>query len=351
MMLKHDENNCAKFFSYKLQNRRQNQFEDVCEEPLFCNIQEELWNVETIKKLVDLHDNYEPNPMIPEMVTNVEIKEESDFLDACLDTRVMKLLFNFMMKHKLIKSNLYWKEILHELWFERWSEGSCAFEHIFLGELKRNKVSGVHNWVFFLLQEVCGKVNYFGFDKALDFGNNLHGDERGGIITSSFSWEENNSRYLKPYSGLFIGVSPEMEVAIYTLAFFLNPGGALKISLGGSKVEIQTHTVLAQDKTYISSAFPKISHQKLQLNEITTTNVIGTLLWFNKKKGFGFIKRMDTKEDVFVHRTEIGNYKIMAKSILQFDIKIGLKGNLACHVQQVRIKKDKKESETESEDF
>ena len=58
-MLDEDSNNCARYFWYNLQERRQGE-EDVCDEPLFQNIDEELFEVETIKKLIALHDNYEP---------------------------------------------------------------------------------------------------------------------------------------------------------------------------------------------------------------------------------------------------------------------------------------------------
>ena len=58
-MLEEDSNNCARYFWYNLQERRQGE-EDVCEEPLFQNVDEEMFEVETIKKLIALHDNYEP---------------------------------------------------------------------------------------------------------------------------------------------------------------------------------------------------------------------------------------------------------------------------------------------------
>ena len=37
-------------------------------------------------------------------------------------------------------------------------KGSCAFEHVFLGEVKRGVVKGFHNWLFFLMQEQKGEV-------------------------------------------------------------------------------------------------------------------------------------------------------------------------------------------------
>ena len=293
--------------------------------------------METIKRLVALHDNYEPNAAIPELVTHTEIQEEEEFLYYCLETKVMKLLCAFLMKHKLFKSNLYWKEIFRDIWFGRWSEGSCAFEHIFLGEFKRNKVSGVHNWVFFLLQESREKVDYYGFDKALDFGRTSKGQGRGGIVTTTFGWENGGAWYQKPYSSLFIGLSPEMELALYTLGFFLKPGGIINISLGGSKIDIQTHAFRTRDKTYLSSAFPRITQRKLQLNEIVSTNVAGNVIFFNRKKGYGFIKIKDCAKKVFVHRSENAGHKLKPGDFLIFDIKIGLKGHVACHVDQETI--------------
>ena len=58
-MLEEDSNNCARYFWYNLQERRQGE-EDVCDEPLFQNVDEEMFEVETIQKLIALHDNYEP---------------------------------------------------------------------------------------------------------------------------------------------------------------------------------------------------------------------------------------------------------------------------------------------------
>ena len=39
--------------------------------------------------------------------------------------------------------------------------------------------------------------------------------------------------------------------------------------------------------------------------EVTERNISGTVKWYNVQKGFGFVTRTDTKEDVFVHKTKI----------------------------------------------
>lgn len=58
-LLDNDENNCAKYFRYNFQERRCGE-EDVCDEPLFSDVDEALFEVPTVKTLMALHDNYVP---------------------------------------------------------------------------------------------------------------------------------------------------------------------------------------------------------------------------------------------------------------------------------------------------
>uniref|UniRef100_A0A4W2FWQ0 Nuclease-sensitive element-binding protein 1-like n=1 Tax=Bos indicus x Bos taurus TaxID=30522 RepID=A0A4W2FWQ0_BOBOX len=39
--------------------------------------------------------------------------------------------------------------------------------------------------------------------------------------------------------------------------------------------------------------------------KVISKRVLGTVVWFKEKKGYGFISRQDTQEDVFVHHTAI----------------------------------------------
>lgn len=49
-----------------------------------------------------------------------------------------------------------------------YSEDSCGFEHVFVGETKYGReITGLHNWVQFYLQEKHGHVDYKGY-KARD---------------------------------------------------------------------------------------------------------------------------------------------------------------------------------------
>jgi len=75
--------------------------------------------------------------------------------------------------------------------------------------------------------------------------------------------------------------------------------------------------------------------------------VKGTVKWFNSKKGFGFITREDSSEDVFVHFSAIqgekDDFKIIYEGdIVEFDVVEGQKGPQASNV--VGVEKGPRES-------
>lgn len=55
-------------------------------------------NVTTINKLRALFDNYEMDATIIEKESDVERREQNDFINAVLNTKVMKTLMQFLVK-------------------------------------------------------------------------------------------------------------------------------------------------------------------------------------------------------------------------------------------------------------
>ena len=77
---------------------------------------------------------------------------------------------------KISKDPNDFKQKLKEIWFNTYSRGggrigSSGFEHVFLAEIKKNAVSGLHNWLYFNDAEVKGTANYLGYMHKIDLGN------------------------------------------------------------------------------------------------------------------------------------------------------------------------------------
>lgn len=68
------------------------------------------------------------------------------------------------------------------------------------------------------------------------------------------------------------------------------------------------------------------------VNGKTRTMKEGTVKFFNKSKGFGFIKPKDSGEDVFVHQTGLID-EINKNDSVSFDMKSGEKGMNAVNVR------------------
>lgn len=62
----------------------------------------------------------------------------------------------------------------------------------------------------------------------------------------------------KPVGSMFIGTSPEFEMALYTTCFMLRADKICPLKLNGSRFIIRTFSYRYKRKNMIGSAFPEI---------------------------------------------------------------------------------------------
>ncbi|KAF9614509.1 hypothetical protein IFM89_018948 [Coptis chinensis] len=232
--------------------------------------------------------NYNPNEGSKEVVTSEERQEQEAFIEEVSRTAPIKYLYKYLTSKGIVSDNYQkFKKLMIDLWFGLYGRGgtsscSSAFEHVFVGEIKQqgeDAVSGFHNWLQFYLEEAKGSVDYQGYIfprrrgqimvlleryvidnfistvhefegyQALEWSQKLsEPDSETQLLTIQFEW----NGILKSLSSTLIGVSPEFELALYTLCFFVG-GEDNYIQLGPYSVNIKCYR-LGNDR--IGSVFP-----------------------------------------------------------------------------------------------
>ncbi|XP_029289214.1 uridylate-specific endoribonuclease C [Cottoperca gobio] len=196
---------------------------DRASQPLFSNVDEnKLKNITTFARFMKLLDNYERSTGVAERVTTEELTEINLFLDAVLETEVMKRAHKYLVSKTQSSSVLrQFKSQLRLIWFNLYRRkrhsglDSCGFEHVFVGETKSGtEIIGFHNWIQFYLQENSTHLDYKGYKAR---ANDLP-DQDDHVLNLQFSWHG----LVKPVGSAFIGTSPEFEMAVFTIVFLMN---------------------------------------------------------------------------------------------------------------------------------
>ncbi|CAH8436133.1 unnamed protein product [Schistosoma rodhaini] len=235
-LYKADENAVLTGKDYKLNLQEQldtlDSFVDLSPDPLFEFVDEDIFkNRPTFAKFIALLDNYNPQVGVTEIVTVEQNREEDDFINELLKTKVMKMTYDFLVKKQKISGKMGdFGRFLKDLWFKRYKRrrtgDSSAFEHIFVGEHKKFIMLGLHNWIQFYLKEKKNDINYYGWKKS-----SCHEQ----LISIEYIDE---NKYNKPLGSVFIGSSPEFDIAIYTVTFLLSERFSTKVQIAGCKLKI-----------------------------------------------------------------------------------------------------------------
>ncbi|KAL9246900.1 hypothetical protein vseg_020380 [Gypsophila vaccaria] len=228
--------------------------EDVAESSLFTWVGEDVLRKPTFSRFCALLDNYNPQEGFKENVTAQERQEQAAFIEEISRTAPIKYLHKYLSSSGIFTENFEeFKRMLTDLWFTLYGRGgtsgsSSSFEHVFVGEIKQrgeHQVSGFHNWLQFYLEEAKGRVDYQGF--ILPRRRGQFPDSETQLVTVQFEW----NGVLKSLSSMFIGVSPEFEVALYTLCFFAGRDDN-HVEVGPYPVNIKCYRL----GNKIGSAFP-----------------------------------------------------------------------------------------------
>ncbi|XP_014218463.1 poly(U)-specific endoribonuclease homolog [Copidosoma floridanum] len=250
-----DVNNAYKYITLNLQKKtKSSNPKDEAPEPLLT-VKPEALKIPTIERVLSIYDNYKLNTKENEVISPLQREEEKNLVDTFLSTNVMSHAMRFLADKGFVQKNHYvYHDILRQLWFNLYSRGgglrtSTGFEHVFLTELKLGtEVSGLHNWIYFNAQELNKKLDYLGYIKKIDLG------DKAAIVKLHMRYDGID----KPVTNIFVGTSPELEMALYTICFYARPDTLCPVSLGGTKFNIITHKFTYRSRAHIGSAYPNI---------------------------------------------------------------------------------------------
>ncbi|XP_054014446.1 endoribonuclease CG2145-like isoform X2 [Hylaeus anthracinus] len=253
-----DNNNANRYITLNLQKQTTSSSTvDDASQPLFT-VNAEAFQVPTVQKVITIYDNYQPDTNVNEHISPIQRQEESLLVDTFLSTNVMSAAMRFLADKGKIRKDYYeYKETLRKIWFNLFSRGqgkigSSGFEHVFMAELKNvatgTEVVGLHNWIFYSKQETSGKADYNGYLKKVDLG------DKASIVKIRTKY----NGFDKPVTTIFVGTSPELEMALYTVCFYARPDENCPVSLGGTRFNIVTHKFKYRGNDLVGTAYPEI---------------------------------------------------------------------------------------------
>lgn len=249
-----EKNNALKYITINLQGQKKDDStSDDAAEPLL-SVKDEAYEIPTIKAIIMLHNNYELDVKVKEVVTSEERKEESELLDKILETDIIKTTMKFLIDKGYIQDDEFeFKDTIKRIWFSQFKRidgdaSSSGFETVFLAEQFDSDIIGLHNWVYYAKQEAEKKLNYLGYIKEVKLG------DKAAVLKVRSSL----NGIIQPITTLFVGTSPELEFALYTMCFFTRPNNVCPISLGGTEFVIFVSRVNYFGKDILISGYPDV---------------------------------------------------------------------------------------------
>ncbi|KAK2167086.1 hypothetical protein LSH36_32g14053 [Paralvinella palmiformis] len=196
----------------------QTENEDRAPKKLFQKMTSDIRRYSPIhRKFVRLLNNYEVGD---DDILGRREREEEDFLNELLRSGPFIVLERFLSDQKLFSTSF--SSEIYDLWFKKLDGRSSAFETVFVGVKHESRVFGLNNWIQFYLQEKAKRINYHGYLSKNQIG----------LLQLRFTWDG----IMKPLSTMFIGTSPDFELALYSLCYFVRGTAPCLFSLQGQDI-------------------------------------------------------------------------------------------------------------------
>ncbi|KAG2394262.1 hypothetical protein C9374_004026 [Naegleria lovaniensis] len=211
-----------------------------------------------------LFDNYNLDQLKREQNTPQEEGEISNFLDAIIETKCMKVLAQDYLK-MTNKSEI--KKKLYSIWFTQYDMGRnrdlSGFEHCVVGEKNASTVSGYHFWFKYLVDD--SNDNFLGQD-MINFAGRLDKETTADYVCIRFKQDEDvtndhgeNDQLFKSCGSFWVGISPECFMALCTVAHLEHLKGHKK-ALSNVVVNGHAYTVnVFSEGDYPRSVYPSLN--------------------------------------------------------------------------------------------
>nr|CCA14833.1 conserved hypothetical protein [Albugo laibachii Nc14] len=256
---RHDEHRLTPGVDYKVNLYRDGRGNvDGPKRTLFAFVDPKVLERPLVKHFIALLDNYERRTGERENLSSNELYENNQFLNELMKTKVMRYAYSWLVERKKFRGGeSAFKKEVEAIWFDFYrresQNDSSGFEHVFVGEERNGQVIGLHNWIQMYQEEKAGHFQYEGFVRPNQRGLSLmKPQEYEQLLTIRFHWHH----VTKYASTSLIGVSPEFEVALYTLCF-LNGDEDNIVKLGPYNCRIKCFSKRCGNRVRIAAAYPE----------------------------------------------------------------------------------------------
>ena len=309
---------------------------DRAEFPLFKQINVAKLENSTYRQVKKLMNNYVIKEGEEETISDTELVEINEFMDACFykdrekskKRKIIEFAYNYIISESAngglgfeqkkyeylsfsttsfdtdcidLSSYETFLETTKEIWFGLYTnyfsnetKYSSGFEHIFIGEFDdtSNNIGGYHFWTKFYWDEKGeindkSQVNYYG---SLYRGISRRlGETNRDIATLEMRWEDNGITHKKPLGGFWIGVSPEFLISSGVVAVFenilhkqerrpewFNNSDFRAMSFNGWRYSVATHRETLKNRKsgfHLRSYWPKLVGNEMTGHSLPETTV------------------------------------------------------------------------------